>query len=87
MTASITHPSMLSDRPFDGYYLVALDRDGNALYGWRNWRVGGKKFALRRQDGSVCDWTDNPPYPGKTRPKKAPTGRWKWDQDMKEGFA
>ena len=75
------HPAM------DGqFHLVAVDREGNALYAWRNFRVGGRSFRLRRPDGRSMSW-DAWDRQGRTRPRTAPAGRWSWNQDFKELFA
>ena len=75
-----SHPQMI-----DLYHLVATDRDGNALYGYRNWRMGGRSFKLRTPEGIVRSWDDWTAR-GKTVARKAPAGRWSWNEDGREGF-
>jgi len=76
------HPSMSGH-----FHLVATDTAGNALYGWRNWRVGGRHFKVRLTDGTERDW-DAWTKAGQTKPAAPPAGgRWAWDADMKEAFA
>ena len=74
------HPSMS-----DTYYLVATDSAGNGLFAWRNWRVGGRHYRMRSQDGSMRDW-ETFDKQGRTRPKPPTRGRWSWDQEMKAAF-
>lgn len=74
------HPATLNTTS----HLVAIDKAGNALYGERNFRSGGRRFILRTPEGKTRSWDTW--GIGKNRPKPAPAGRWKWN-DLKELYA
>jgi hypothetical protein len=62
------------------YFLVATGREGDALYEWRNRRMGGRDYKIVNPDGSVRSGTTE--RGGRIAPKPPTAGRWAW---IKEG--
>ncbi len=62
-----------------GSYLIATDKQGNALYEYRNYRMGGRSYAMReRTTGQIHSWGN-----GENGYRKPPAGgRWKRTHDV-----
>ena len=67
MIAEGNHPAML--KGIGDYHLIAVAKDGAALYESRNWRMGGRTWRVRLADGTERNATSG-------RPKPPGGGRW-----------